>query len=441
MQHKKLLFITLLFSCYLLIGINAQDYEISFTGSGLSTTVDTVQVLNIAQGTSVTVKSTEGLQLVDTSTNIESHIAVKSNMRIFPNPLTETSGIEFFNFRESLVNIEVFDVTGKIVLRDKQNLIQGIHKFEISGLNPGIYMVNVVTFDGKYAEKLLSNSEISGTPTIRYLGNNSLLALKSTLKSAQNLVQMQYNEGESLLLKGISGNYSRVLTLIPTESQTVNFEFIACTDSAGMHYPVVTIGTQTWMAKNLAWLPSVSRSGLGSYSAPHYYVYGYQGFDESEAKATNNYQTKGVLYNWPAAINACPAEWHLPTDAEWTELQNYLIANGYNYDGTTTDNKIAKSLATSTGWVSSSTTGAAGNADYPEKRDATGFSALPGGSRRQEKLTGSFSFGDTGYWWSATLDYEYEGGALLRNVSNNSSALNPDYNDKINGFSVRCLKD
>jgi hypothetical protein len=128
----------------MIASIQAQSYQISFTGSGLSTTIDSVQVLNIAQGTSVTVKSTEGLQLVGTTTDIETHLSGKGNLRIFPNPMTETSGIEFFNFRESPVNIEVFDITGKIVIRNKQNLIQGNHKFEISGLNPGIYMVNVL---------------------------------------------------------------------------------------------------------------------------------------------------------------------------------------------------------------------------------------------------------------------------------------------------------
>ncbi|HBE40118.1 MAG TPA: hypothetical protein DDW27_02775 [Bacteroidales bacterium] len=60
---------------------------------------------------------------------------------------------------------------------------------------------------------------------------------------------------------------------------------------------------------------------------------------------------------------------------------NYLIANGYNYDGTTTIQKISKALASETGWSYSNQTGAVGNTDYPEKRNATGFTGLPAGVR------------------------------------------------------------
>jgi len=69
-----------------------------------------------------------------------------------------------------------------------------------------------------------------------------------------------------------------------------------------------------------------------------------------------------VLYNWPAAMDgekssnpsdgaqsgvqgACPSGWYLPGDTEWKQLEDYLITNGYNYDGTIVDNKIAKAMA------------------------------------------------------------------------------------------------
>ena len=71
------------------------------------------------------------------------------------------------------------------------------------------------------------------------------------------------------------------------------------------------------------------------------------------------------LYNWYAVAGIhdtdpntpnkefAPEGWHVPTDAEWTTLEEYLIASGYNYDGTTTGNKIAKAMASNTGWNSS----------------------------------------------------------------------------------------
>ena len=64
---------------------------------------------------------------------------------------------------------------------------------------------------------------------------------------------------------------------------------------------------------------------------------------------------------------------------QWTTLEMYLQVNGYNYDGSTTGNKYAKALASSTGWNFYGTEGAAGNTDYADKRNASGFTALPGG--------------------------------------------------------------
>ena len=71
-------------------------------------------------------------------------------------------------------------------------------------------------------------------------------------------------------------------------------------------------------------------------------VYGYNGTNVAAAKATANYTTYGVLYNWTAAMNgaatsntspsgvqgACPADWHLPSDAEWCTMEN-MVEAGY----------------------------------------------------------------------------------------------------------------
>ena len=210
------------------------------------------------------------------------------------------------------------------------------------------------------------------------------------------------------------------------------------TDSRdGKVYKTVNIGDQWWMSENLAWLPLVSLPSADSNTTPYYYVYDYEGSNVAEAKASANYSTYGVLYNWPAALTACPTGWHLPSDSEWRTLENYLIANGYNYDGTTTGNKIAKSLATDYGWESSTSKGGVGNTDYPAYRNKSGFSALPGGYRSYE---GAFYLiGAYGYWWSSTeasapnvwsrfLQYE------------NAYVTRGNYHGRF-GYSVRCIRD
>ncbi len=207
----------------------------------------------------------------------------------------------------------------------------------------------------------------------------------------------------------------------------------------GKVYKTVTIGNQVWMAENLTYLPEVNTPATGSNTEPRYYVYGYDGTDVDEAKATANYTTYGVLYNWTAAMTACPAGWHLPSDAEWTQLENYLADNGHNYDGTTGGggSKIAKSLASASGWSFYSGTGTVGNTDYSEYRNKSGFSALPGGSRY---YGGTFyGVGNYGNWWSST-----EGGtsyAWYRSLFYNVSYVYRNDYPKELGFSVRCVRD
>ena len=203
----------------------------------------------------------------------------------------------------------------------------------------------------------------------------------------------------------------------------------------GKTYKTVTLNGKEWMAENLAYLPAVSPSSSGSYTDPYYYVYDYQGTNVAAAKQNANYTTYGVLYNWPAAKAACLPGWHLPTDAEWTALENYLIANGYNYDGTTTENKIAKSLAATTNWNTSSETGAIGN--NLSLNSKSGFSALPGGYRYHNSTF--YYIGHYGYWWSSTE--HSTGSAWDRYLYYGNSHVTRGNYDKELGFSVRCVRD
>lgn len=65
----------------------------------------------------------------------------------------------------------------------------------------------------------------------------------------------------------------------------------------GHTYRTVVIGTQTWMAENLAYLPSVNAKADSSYTVAKYYVYNYDDTDTATARASTYYSTYGVLYN------------------------------------------------------------------------------------------------------------------------------------------------
>jgi uncharacterized protein (TIGR02145 family) len=199
------------------------------------------------------------------------------------------------------------------------------------------------------------------------------------------------------------------------------------------HYNVVKIGNQIWMVENLKYLPSVVGPETGSQTTPHYYVYGYNGTNVTDAKATANYNTYGVLYNWPAAMNGaassttnpsgvqgvCPDGWHLPSDAEWTELTDYL--GGESVAG-------GKLKETGTTHWASPNTGAT---------NETGFTALPGGYRLSNGPFGNIGSG--GYWWSATEGSATNAWARFM-FYNYSDVYRGSYEEEV-GFSVRCVRD
>lgn len=225
-------------------------------------------------------------------------------------------------------------------------------------------------------------------------------------------------------------------TLPLRTDKTANEKFITGTLSyGGRTYKTLIINGKEWMAENLAYLPAVYPSSSASYTEPRYYVYDYNGSDTGTAKKHAHYTAYGVLYNWPAAKAACPPGWHLPSDAEWTALENFLIASSYNFDGTTTGNKIAKSMAATTKWNTDTKNGSIGN--NLSLNNKTGFSGLPGGIRENN---GAYShMGENGRWWSSTE--EGTGYAINRYLYYKSVNLfrNSDYKDA--GITVRCVRD
>jgi uncharacterized protein (TIGR02145 family) len=126
-----------------------------------------------------------------------------------------------------------------------------------------------------------------------------------------------------------------------------------------------------------------------------------------------------VLYNWPAALTACPEGWHLPSDDEWDILINYL--GGSSVAG-------GKMKETGTVHWNSPNTGAT---------NESGFSGLPGGFRNN---FGYFDYiGYLGFWWSSA---EYSStNAWLRLLSCDDDDAYQNSSNKEYGFSVRCLRD
>lgn len=148
----------------------------------------------------------------------------------------------------------------------------------------------------------------------------------------------------------------------------------------------------------------------------------------------------GALYNWMAVSSGhfAPETWRVPSDADWTELEDFLIANGYNWDGSTTGNKVAKAMAANTDWMFSPTEGAIG--DYLSENNATGFSALPGGKRFADDGVFEEELGYFGNWWTSSFDTA-TGDAFARGLSSQHELLARYSHKKTCGYSVRLVRD
>ncbi len=210
------------------------------------------------------------------------------------------------------------------------------------------------------------------------------------------------------------------------------------TDKDGNVYNTVTIGTQVWFKENLKVTQYNDGTAIPLVTDTHTWEYhttpGYCWYNND---ATTNKNTCGGLYNWYAVNTGklCPTGWHVPSDEEWTTMENYLIANGYNYDGTTTGNRYAKAMASATGWTTSTSKGAVGNADYPTYRNKSGFTAVPSGYRGNYALF--IEIGYKSYLWSST---EYSPTIVwTRSIDFNNSGVFHYTNPKYYGYSVRCI--
>ena len=214
------------------------------------------------------------------------------------------------------------------------------------------------------------------------------------------------------------------------------------TDVDNNTYNTVQIGTQCWMKENLRTTRYANGTSiaLGSSTSS---TTAYRYYPDNNS---SNVSTYGYLYNWKALMGnsssssanpsgvqgICPTGWHVPSDAEWTQLTDYVSGQSQYVCGVS-NSLIAKALASATGWQSSSQICAVGN--NPSFNNTTGFSALPAGGYFGYYL----NFGDDAYFWSAT-EYDY-GNAYYSAFSYNDANVNRHYSNKYYGFSVRCVRD
>lgn len=222
-------------------------------------------------------------------------------------------------------------------------------------------------------------------------------------------------------------------------------------DYDGNIYPIVTIGTQTWMAENLKVthysngdeIPYVSEDDVWNSLEPS---------NEDDAYCYYNNNTNGeaeiygALYTYAAAIGdnwsrdniekqgICPDGWHIPNDLEWKVLEKSLgmtsdEVNAESYRGTNQGSQLSFN---SDLWYS-------GDLSLDSDFSTSQFNSIPGGYRY---VTGSYQELRRlcTYWTSTELgigsNYAY-----VRKINSSYTTVNRSGMYKLGGRSVRCIKD
>lgn len=193
------------------------------------------------------------------------------------------------------------------------------------------------------------------------------------------------------------------------------------TDKDGNVYKTVTIGTQVWMVENLKTTKYRNGDAIPNVIDTTQWFKLKTGAYCNYNNDTKNSTTYGRLYNWYAVTdsrNIAPAGWHVPTKAEWTTLATFL--GGESLAG----GKLKETLTSHWSSPNSAT-------------NSSGFTALPGGYRKNDGAFSNFSF--CGSWWAST---EYSKSvAWYRYVDYSTSNVYNCSSYKNSGFSVRCIKD
>lgn len=213
------------------------------------------------------------------------------------------------------------------------------------------------------------------------------------------------------------------------------------TDIDGNTYRTVKIGNQWWMAENLKVTHYRNSDAIHNVANDSVWANlttgAYCKFNNNERNAT----TYGRLYNWYAvndSRNIAPSGWHVPSEAEWRELEMYLgmsqsEADTVGWRGTDEGGKLKE---TGTTYWHNPNTGAT---------NESGFSALPGGKRSYNghyyvNNIGSYSnIGSCAVFWSSTENNSYARGRYLDIVHSKIYRSNGTY--KNHGYSVRCVKN
>ena len=345
------------------------------------------------------------------------------------------SRLNFHASQKSTARIVIHSLKGEVLFKFSKNVYAGMNSVELPMVqSTGVY---VYKFKLGNSETVFKNFVINGS-----WASKSIVAgtLSSQITGA---TQSGYKSWNDVIEVKKSGYLDYRVIITNPDTGGVEIKLIECAgilkDADGNEYQTVKIGNQVWTAQNLRTTRLNDRTNISritenstwsTTTSPAMCFY-------ENITDTDSIKKYGALYNWYAVNSGklAPSGWSVPDNAQWDTLRNYLITNRFNWDGTNSGNKIAKSMAQRADWRVNNTTGTTGW--NQATNNTSGFSGLAAGARNP---LGIFeNRGSGAFWWSATQSSATE--AFLNSLINNDEKFSSANRLKKSGYSVRLVKD
>ena len=408
--------------------------------------------------TVLTMVNGTGIEDVETLRAMSLHLSQNNS-----NPFDGTTSVNLNVAEQGDVELVVTDIARRIVGANNYSPLQsGTHEIRITLSTPGLYFLTARQNGRTASVKMVNRGNGGGNAIAIYdiMGANNDSPLPQPKNAHRGATDNPFDPGDQMEYVGFAMHNgeeveSGHVVQVQEASQTVVLTFAgvavvdekSCpgtptvTDHEGNVYATVQIGDQCWMRDNLR---TTTSPNTGTYLIPaasaDYTFTGKQARWYENDSATYAPMNYGLLYNWNAAVDTfntaygetsvnnsfgnavsvnftgnrrgiCPAGWHLPSDAEWTQLTNY-VGGQSEYTCGGSGSYVAKALASAEGWSNGGDNPCEVGYD-PSTNNASGFGAVPAGN---DWGNGTTNAGNTADFWSSSENEYYSSNAYYSSL-------------------------